>query len=48
LFTPWFKLIARDFLYGWWDQLMAHRNPRKHVEAKSLADLVDDRVVKVV
>jgi hypothetical protein len=48
LFTPWFKLIARDFLYGWWDQLMARRNPSKHVEAKSLADLVDDRVVKVV
>jgi hypothetical protein len=27
---------------------MARRNPSKHVEAKSLADLVDDRVVKVV
>jgi isopentenyl-diphosphate delta-isomerase len=48
LFTPWFKLIARDYLYGWWDQLMARRDTRGHVEAKSLSDLVDDRVVKML
>lgn len=21
-FTPWFKLIAKSFLYQWWDRLM--------------------------
>ena len=25
LFTPWFKLIARDFLFGWWDELLGRR-----------------------
>ena len=24
-FTPWFKLIARDFLFGWWDELLARK-----------------------
>lgn len=22
-FTPWFKLIAKSFLYKWWDTLLA-------------------------
>lgn len=22
-FTPWFKLIARDLLYPWWDEMLA-------------------------
>ena len=22
-FTPWFKLIARDLLYPWWDEMTA-------------------------
>jgi isopentenyl-diphosphate delta-isomerase len=48
LFTPWFKLIARDFLFGWWDQLLARRNSQGLLEAQSLSDLVDDRVVKMV
>ena len=21
-FTPWFKLIVENYLYGWWDQLL--------------------------
>ncbi|TDL28661.1 Isopentenyldiphosphate isomerase [Rickenella mellea] len=49
LFTPWFKLIARDFLFGWWDQLMARRNEENKVVAQSLAGIVDGTsVVKMV
>lgn len=22
-FTPWFKLIARDLLFPWWDEMLA-------------------------
>ena len=49
-FTPWFKLIARDFLYGWWDELLARRNPQTGlVEAKSLAGVADgSKVIKMV
>lgn len=47
-FTPWFKLIARDFLFGWWDELLARKKDGK-VYAKSLAGLVDgSKVVKMV
>ncbi|KAI0651885.1 Isopentenyldiphosphate isomerase [Trametes meyenii] len=48
-FTPWFKLIARDFLFGWWDELLARRDGQGKVHAKSLAGLVDgSKVVKMV
>ncbi|KAI0335242.1 Isopentenyldiphosphate isomerase [Cubamyces sp. BRFM 1775] len=48
-FTPWFKLIARDFLFGWWDELLARRDGEGKVHAKSLAGLVDgSKVVKMV
>jgi isopentenyl-diphosphate delta-isomerase len=47
LFTPWFKLIARDFLFGWWDQLMERKNAEGKVDARALADLVQDRVIKM-
>ncbi|KAA1471502.1 Isopentenyldiphosphate isomerase [Dentipellis sp. KUC8613] len=47
-FTPWFKLIARDFLFGWWDELLKRKVDGK-VVAKSLAGLVDGtKVVKMV
>ncbi|KAI0285325.1 NUDIX hydrolase domain-like protein [Russula aff. rugulosa BPL654] len=47
-FTPWFKLIARDFLFGWWDELLA-RKQNGIVNAKSLEGLVDgSKVVKMV
>jgi len=39
-FTPWFKLIARDFLFGWWDDLLA-RNIDGSVEAHRLAGVAD-------
>lgn len=48
LFTPWFKLIARDFLFGWWDELLARKNAEGKVVAQSLADLTQDRVIKMV
>ena len=47
-FTPWFKLIARDFLFGWWDKMMERRDAQGHVVAKSLNGLVDGtNVVKM-
>ncbi|THH34078.1 hypothetical protein EUX98_g106 [Antrodiella citrinella] len=47
-FTPWFKLIARDFLFGWWDELMNRRVGGK-LSAKSLDGLVDGtKVVKMI
>ncbi|KAF8898759.1 Isopentenyldiphosphate isomerase [Infundibulicybe gibba] len=49
LFTPWFKLIARDYLFGWWDELHRRRDSNGRVVAKSLAGLVDgSKVVKMV
>lgn len=48
-FTPWFKLIARDFLFGWWDELMRRRDANGKVVAKSLAGITDGtKVVKMV
>jgi isopentenyl-diphosphate Delta-isomerase len=48
-FTPWFKLIARDFLFGWWDELLQRKDKNGIVEAKSLAGYVDgSKVVKMV
>ncbi|KAF8516367.1 Isopentenyldiphosphate isomerase [Gautieria morchelliformis] len=49
-FTPWFKLIARDFLFGWWDELLARRvSPDAPLVAQSLAGIVDGtKVVKMV
>jgi len=46
-FTPWFKLIAREFLFGWWDELLA-RKASGVVDAKSIADLADTKVHKMV
>jgi isopentenyl-diphosphate delta-isomerase len=46
-FTPWFKLIARDFLFGWWDELLA-RKQNGVVNAKTLEDVADgSKVVKM-
>jgi len=49
LFTPWFKLIARDYLFGWWDKLIELQDSQGKVQAKSLAGLVDgSKVVSMV
>jgi isopentenyl-diphosphate delta-isomerase len=48
-FTPWFKLIARDFLFGWWDELMRRKGTGGLVDAQSLNGFVDgSKVVKMV
>ena len=48
-FTPWFKLIARDFLFGWWDTLMERKESDGRVVAKSLQGVVDgSKVIKMV
>lgn len=48
-FTPWFKLIARDFLFGWWDELLARRGEDGKLDAKRLHGIVDgSKVVKMV
>jgi len=48
-FTPWFKLIARDFLFGWWDELLIRRaSPDSPLDAQSLKGIVDgSKVVKM-
>ena len=49
LFTPWFKLIARDFLFGWWDTLIERKGKDGKVFAKSLAGVIDgSKVVKMI
>lgn len=50
-FTPWFKLIARDFLFGWWDELLSpsRLDADGKCVAKSLNGVVDgSKVVKMV
>ncbi|KAK7468884.1 isopentenyl-diphosphate delta-isomerase idi1 [Stygiomarasmius scandens] len=47
-FTPWFKLIARDFLFGWWDELLKRKGLQGKVDAKSLAGVADgSKVIKM-
>ena len=50
-FTPWFKLIARDFLFGWWDELLApsRLTSEGRCVAKSLNGIVDgNKIFKMV
>ncbi|OAX42951.1 Isopentenyldiphosphate isomerase [Rhizopogon vinicolor AM-OR11-026] len=48
-FTPWFKLIARDFLFGWWDTLLERKGYDGRVYAKTLTGVADgSKVVKMV
>jgi isopentenyl-diphosphate Delta-isomerase len=47
-FTPWFKLIARDFLFGWWDELLSRKGSDGKVVAKNLAGIADgSKVIKM-
>jgi len=50
-FTPWFKLIARDFLFGWWDELLApsRLTSEGRCVARSLNGIVDgNKIFKMV
>lgn len=48
-FTPWFKLIARDFLFGWWDILMERQGFDGRVYAKTLTGVADgSKVIKMM
>lgn len=53
-FTPWFKLIARDLLYPWWDEMLEKSraegwNPEKG-EGKVRAGVLEggDKVNKLI
>ncbi|KAL7410445.1 isopentenyl diphosphate isomerase [Mrakia frigida] len=47
-FTPWFKLIARDFLFGWWDSLLERRDAETGLfDARAVEDLSDAKVWKM-
>ncbi|CAA7265813.1 unnamed protein product [Cyclocybe aegerita] len=47
-FTPWFKLIARDFLFGWWDELFKRKDADGKLVAKSLTGVADgSKVIKM-
>ncbi|KZT59647.1 Isopentenyldiphosphate isomerase [Calocera cornea HHB12733] len=50
LFTPWFKLIVREFLFPWWAALLERSNLTGggKVDVKLIADLAQpDKVIKV-
>ncbi|KAG8921558.1 isopentenyl-diphosphate delta-isomerase idi1 [Tulasnella sp. 417] len=50
-FTPWFKLIARDYLFSWWDVLLSKKNAETGLyDAQyALKGVVDgSQVVKMV
>ena len=48
-FTPWFKLIVRDFLAGWWDELLVRKGEDGLVDAQSLEGFADgSKVHKMV
>ena len=48
LFTPWFKLIARDYLFDWWDKLLERKDEKGLVKAHSLEGIVDGtKVIKM-
>lgn len=48
-FTPWFKLIARDFLFGWWDELYKRRGADGRLVAKNLAGVADgSKVIRMI
>ncbi|KAH8835244.1 NUDIX hydrolase domain-like protein [Flagelloscypha sp. PMI_526] len=40
-FTPWFKLIARDFLFGWWDELLSRKGVDGKVAAANIKGIID-------
>jgi isopentenyl-diphosphate Delta-isomerase len=46
-FTPWFKLIAQEFLFGWWDTLV-ERRVNGVCDAQRLFDLADTKVHKMI
>jgi isopentenyl-diphosphate delta-isomerase len=47
-FTPWFKLIARDFLFGWWDELYKTKGADGKLVAKNLGGIADgSRVIRM-
>lgn len=45
LFTPWFKLIARDFLFSWWDELLHRKTEDGTVDAKRLVGVIDGSLI---
>lgn len=48
-FTLWLKLIARDFLSGWWDKLISRTGAGVNIHAKSSNGIVDgSKVVSLV
>ncbi|UZJ51960.1 hypothetical protein CBS101457_001280 [Exobasidium rhododendri] len=57
-FTPWFKLIASEFLIPWWDKLLERRTNGTQIQAasssgnvidaKSLGDLQDNKIHRML
>lgn len=48
-FTPWFKLIVKQFLFPWWKQLLQQRTDEQTpLNAKSLADLTDHTIHRML
>jgi isopentenyl-diphosphate Delta-isomerase len=49
-FTPWFKIIAEEFLVDWWDTLLERRNKDTDLlDATTLVGLADgNKVIHMV
>lgn len=47
-FTPWFKLIASKYLFGWWDALLKTAEPNGKLDATSLAYLKDSEIHRLL
>lgn len=47
-FTPWFKLIVNEFLFKWWQELLARANEAGKYEAKTLAEWENDKIHRLL
>ena len=47
-FTPWFKLIVKQFLFPWWSTLAEASSGSDEFDALALAFLKDDKIHRLL
>ena len=47
-FTPWFKLIVNEFLFKWWQRLLDQPREDGKYDAKTLVDLENDNIHRLL
>jgi len=47
-FTPWFKLIAKNLLFGWWDTLLKDRGQDGACDAKALSGVDGSKIIRML